>query len=95
VEDAIQQEKHQHQTVRNLQKQLELARQVYDRTRQNYLKGQLDYLRVLESLVSQQSLERSELTARRMLMERRIELCRSIAGGWPIARPEQAVLTQP
>ncbi|HML75176.1 MAG TPA: efflux transporter outer membrane subunit [Anaerohalosphaeraceae bacterium] len=95
VEDAIQQEKHQHQTVRNLQKQLELARQVYDRTRQNYLKGQLDYLRVLESLVSQQSLERSELTARRVLMERRIELCRSIAGGWPIARPEQAVLTQP
>lgn len=95
VEDAIQQEQHQHQTVRNLQKQLELARQVYDRTRQNYLKGQLDYLRVLESLVSQQSLERNELTARRVLMERRIELCRSIAGGWPIERPEQAVLTEP
>lgn len=94
VEDAIKQEQHQHQTVRNLQKQLKLARQVYDRTRQQYLKGQLDYLRVLESLVSQQSLERNELTARRVLMERRIELCRSIASGWPMERPEQAVLTE-
>ncbi|MGH2271149.1 efflux transporter outer membrane subunit [Anaerohalosphaeraceae bacterium U12dextr] len=95
VEDAIQQEYHQRQTVQNLQKQLELARQVYDRTRQHYLKGQVDYLRVLDSLISLQSLERNELTARRLLLERRIELCRSIAGGWPMQRPEQARLTNP
>lgn len=93
VEDAIRQEEYQRRTVTNLQKQLELSRRVYDRTRQNYLKGQLDYLRVLESLVSQQSLERRELIARRVLMERRIDLCRSIAGGWPMERAEQAVLT--
>ena len=92
VEDALNQESYQQKYIENLQEQLRLARQVFESTRQKYLKGQLDYLRVLESLVSQQTLERNELTARRVLIERRIDLCRSIAGSWPIQRPAQAHL---
>jgi len=92
VEDAVQQEAHQREYIASLGRQLVLARQVYERTRHRYLGGQLDYLRVLESLISQQSLERNELAARRVLVERRIDLCRSLAGGWEMERPEMAEL---
>lgn len=92
VEGALSQESYQREYIENLQKQLALARQVFETTRQNYLKGQLDYLRVLESLVSQQTLERNELAARRILIERRIDLCRSIAGSWPMQRLVRAQL---
>lgn len=92
VEDAINQEYFQRQYVENLQKQFELAGDVYERTRKSYIKGKFDYLRVLDSLISQQSLERNELTARRILIEHRIDLCRSIAGSWKLERPEQAEL---
>jgi len=94
VEDALVQEEHQRQYIASLRQQLELAGQVYERTRHRYLGGQLDYLRVLESLNSQQSLERNELGARRVLVERRIDLCRSLAGGWEMERPESAKLQQ-
>jgi NodT family efflux transporter outer membrane factor (OMF) lipoprotein len=92
TEDAISQEQYQRQYVESLQKQLVLARDVYERTYQNYLKGQLDYIRVLTALVSMQNLEQNELIARRVLIERRIDLCRSIAGGWPLERPDDAEL---
>ena len=94
VEDAINQEYYQRQYVESLQQQFELAGQVYDRTRESYIKGKLDYLRVLESLISRQTLERSELSARRVLIERRIDLCRSIAGSWELKRPRPAELMQ-
>lgn len=90
VEDALAQEYYQRQYVESLQSQLALSRDVYERTYQRYLKGQLDYLRVLNALVSMQGLEQSELTARRVLIERRIALCRSIAGGWPMDRGDDA-----
>ena len=94
TEDAIQQESYQRQYVESLQKQLVLAQNVYERSYQNYLKGQLDYIRVLTSLVTMQNLERNELTARRVLIERRIDLCRSIAGGWPMNRPQNQELVK-
>lgn len=92
VEDAINQEAWQRKYIASLTQQLALARQVYERTRHRYLSGQLDYLRVLDSLISQQTLERNELAARRLLVERRIDLCRSLAGGWEMQRPEMAEL---
>ena len=88
TEDAINQESYQQKYVVSLNKQLQLARQVYDRTGQSYIKGALDYLRVLEALVSQQNLEINELAARRILLERRIDLCKAIAGSWEMQRPE-------
>jgi len=90
VEDALNQEYYQRCNVRDIQTQLSLARKVYDRTRQNYIKGQADYLRVLDAQESFQRLERNELTARRLLVERRIDLYRSIAGGYRLERPEMA-----
>ncbi|MCE5184989.1 MAG: efflux transporter outer membrane subunit [Planctomycetaceae bacterium] len=87
VEDALQQELYQRQYLENLRNQLRLALRTYERTRESYLKGQLDYIRVLESLVSTQALERDQLDARRQLIEYRIELYRSLAGGWGLARP--------
>ena len=87
IEDAINQEIYQRQYLENLEKQLELSRQVSERTEQNYLKGRLDYIRVLETLVSQQNLERNVVNARRVLLYRRIELCRAVAAGWDMSRP--------
>lgn len=87
VEDALQQEFYQRKYLESLRQQLTLAQRTYERTRQSYLKGQLDYIRVLESLVSTQTLERNELSARRQLIEYRIELCRSLAGGWQMPMP--------
>ena len=51
-----------------------------------------DYIRVLTALVSMQNLEQNELIARRVLVEWRIDLCRSIAGGWPLQRPDNTEL---
>ena len=94
VEDALAQETYQREYIENLQTQLALARKVFETTRNSYLQGQLDYLRVLESLVSLQALERNELAARRVLVQRRIDLCRSIAGGWQMQRPAQAEIQE-
>lgn len=90
VEDALTQERYQRSYVANLQQQLATARNVLERIRQNYINGQLDYLRVLDSLSLVQNLERNELAARRTLIERRIDLCRAIAGPWEMERPKQA-----
>ncbi len=90
VEDALVQETHQRAYLASLTTQLDLAGKTYERTRQRYVNGQLDYLRVLESLESQQQLERSTLSGKRTLIERRIDLCRALAGSWDLDRPENA-----
>jgi NodT family efflux transporter outer membrane factor (OMF) lipoprotein len=92
VEDALTQERRQSEYLTNLTVQLATSRQVVDRTRESYLKGQLEYIRVLDALASFQSLERNHLTAKRQLIERRIDLCRALAGGWEMNRPELASL---
>jgi NodT family efflux transporter outer membrane factor (OMF) lipoprotein len=94
VEDALSQESYQRRYVDSLQRQLQTVAQVYDRTRDSYLNGQLDYIRVLEALVSQQSLQREELAARRELLEMRIELCRALAGPWELQAPLARTLEQ-
>jgi len=94
VEDALRQDQYQKQSIANIQQQLALVERVYERTRESYLKGQLDYLRVLDALASRQTLQRNELTERRLLLEYRINLCRAIAGGWPMERPEIAQKSQ-
>jgi outer membrane protein TolC len=94
VEDALVQESAQRATIANLGTQLGLARQAYEGMKQRFFQGQLDYLRVLESLESQQRLERSQLTAQRFLIDRRIDLCRALAGAWDMDRPEIARLAQ-
>jgi outer membrane protein TolC len=92
VEDALTQEAHQARYLASLQDQLRLARVVRQKTYDRYKRGQFDYLRVLEALRTEQQLEVSELAAQRLLLEHRIDLCRSIAGTWDMERPQLAAL---
>ena len=55
-----------------------------------YLYGAVDYLRVLDVLLTDQNLERTRLTAERELIDNRIALCRALAGGWTLERPAVA-----
>jgi outer membrane protein TolC len=87
VEDALVQERRQAEYLRSLAAQLELADTVLERTRDSYLSGQVDYLRVLEALTSQQSLQLELLAARSQLVLYRIDLCRALGGDWDPQRP--------
>lgn len=89
VEDALAQEEHRRDFIASLDRQLKLAGQVIERVRDRYLQGTADYQRVLDALLSQQELQRSLLTARRNLVQDRINLCQAIGTGWALERPEQ------
>jgi NodT family efflux transporter outer membrane factor (OMF) lipoprotein len=87
IETALTQERQQTQLLDSLNLQLGLARETYQRNRERYIKGQANYIRVLESLQSLQALERSVVTAQRMLIGHRIDLYRSISGSFDMPRP--------
>jgi len=89
VEDALAQEQHQRDFIASLDKQLKLAGQVIERVRDRYLQGTMDYQRVLDALLSQQTLQCSLLTARRDLVQDRIDLCRALGTGWALEQPKQ------
>ena len=87
VEDALLREQQQRAFIDSLDKQLVLSKQVIGRVRDSYLYGAVDYLRVLDVLLTDQNLERTRLTAQRELIDNRIALCRALAGGWTLERP--------
>lgn len=89
VEDALVNEQRQREYLQSLDRQLELANQVLEQVRERYLKGTEDYQRVLDALISSQSLQQSQLTAKLELVEYRIELCRALGGGWKMEKPER------
>jgi len=90
VEAALTWHQQQTQLLDNLKHQLSLARQTYQRNRESYIKGQVDYIRVLESLQSLQELERNVVWAQSDLIQSRIDLYRSIAGPFDLSRPTLA-----
>lgn len=92
VENALVQEQRQHELVASLARQLDLATRVSERTRDRYLSGAEDFLRILTADLSQQNLERNLLTAERQLREFRVALCRALSGGFELERPEPARL---
>ncbi len=93
VEDALTREEKQLEYLISVDRQLELAGQATERIRDRYLNGAEDYQRVLTSLISEQRLQRTRLTAKRELFENRVNLCRALAGGWEMTRkPEQTPL---
>ena len=94
VETALAQEQQYRQLLESLQRQLVLADRTVERLRDSYSKGAVDYLRVLDALLTQQGLQRAELQTRRNLLWERIRLCRALAGGWDLSRPE-GVLESP
>lgn len=87
IESALTHERQQKLYLESLKIQLELASETYERNRESYIKGQIDYIRVLESLQSLQLLERNVLTAQRTLIVYRIDLYRSIAGSFDLPKP--------
>ena len=87
VEDALAQEQKQQDYLASLTRQLELADKVAVETRERYIKGAEDYLRVLTALRTLQGLQRARLTAQRQLIGYRIDLYRALGGGWGLARP--------
>jgi NodT family efflux transporter outer membrane factor (OMF) lipoprotein len=89
VEDALVREQRQRDFMASLHKQLTLAGQVVLRVRDRYVQGTMDYQRVLDALLSQQKLQISLLTANLDLVKDRIDLCRSLGGGWTLASPEK------
>ncbi len=84
VENALVQESSQEAYLESVNAQLELADVVMERTRDAYRGGQIGYLPVLAAFISQQSLERQQLTAHRELIAYRIDLCRALGGGWSV-----------
>lgn len=87
VETALTRQRQQVKFLTSLESQLELARETYERNRERFTKGQVDYIRVLESLQSLQSLEREVIRERRLLVSYRIDLYRAIAGSFEMERP--------
>ena len=86
VENALTQEQRQQEYLLSIDRQLELSIQAAGRIRDRYLNGAEDYQRVLGALLSNQLLQRTQLSARRELFVNRINLCRALAGGWEMTR---------
>ena len=89
IENALIQEKKQQELIDSLRKQLELSKLVIERIRDNYTHGAIDFLRVLDALLTNQSLERQQLEAHRELIQFRIALCRALGRSWEMDHPEK------
>jgi NodT family efflux transporter outer membrane factor (OMF) lipoprotein len=92
VEDALEKERRQREYIVSVNKQLDLSQRTIARLKDSYLYGAVNYIDILEALISQQALERSQLQARRNLLEFRIDLCRALGSGWELPHPEPATL---
>jgi len=84
IEDALVREKQQKKQLVFIKKQLKSATQTVERIRSQYLNGTTDYLDVLNALESKQQLQRNLMTAKEKLLEYRVALYRSLAGGFEI-----------
>ena len=87
VEDALVRERNQRRYLESLERQMELSDQSLERIRDTYINGGADYLKVLDALLTNQSLERTHLEAQRALIDYRIDLCKAIGGGWQMDDP--------
>ncbi|MGR9046567.1 MAG: TolC family protein, partial [Gammaproteobacteria bacterium] len=88
VENALAQESQQHKRLESLERQLRFLDQANSQIRMRYIYGAIDFLRVLSSQISQQSLQRSVIQAERELIDFRINLYRSLAGDWTLTQPD-------
>lgn len=86
VEDALVRERSQVAIIDSLARQAELSQNAYQRLRIEYLNGVSGFLDLLSALVEAQRLQRDLLAARRLLLEYRIDLYRSLAGNFEVDR---------
>lgn len=89
VEDALIREKKQLETIQSIKEQVNLAEQSYQQLRIEYFNGMGNYLDVLTALDEAQRLRRNLLSAKMTLLEYRIALYRSLAGGFETERETQ------
>ncbi len=82
VEDALVREKKQTDYISSLGKQLTAAKNAQSEALLRYRKGDIEYLDVLASITSVQSLEREVLSARRDLLLYRVSLYRALGSRW-------------
>jgi NodT family efflux transporter outer membrane factor (OMF) lipoprotein len=87
VENALAQEERQHQRLDSLKQQLRYLNEANNNIRIRTAYGAFDFLRVLSTLNSLQAMQRTLIRAERELVDFRILLYRSLAGGWPLAVP--------
>ena len=86
VEDALIREINQIERIRILERQLDLSQKTSEQLKMEFLNGISNYLDVLLSLEQEQQLQRDLLEARQNLLEIRIGLYRSLAGGFETER---------
>lgn len=86
VEDALVFEQRQRDYLTSLNQQLTLAEQSTERIRDRYLNGAEGYQRVLTSVLAEQQLQRTRLSAQLDLLTNRIRMCRALAGSWELSR---------
>ena len=86
VEDALIREQKQEERIEVLERRLDLARKTNNQLRIEFLNGLSEYLDVLLSLDQEQQLQREIIEARRIQLEIRIALYRSLAGGFETER---------
>lgn len=88
VEDALIQEQKQKDRIEVLERRLDLAQKTNKQLRIEFLNGLSEYLDVLLSLDQEQQLQRDILEARQTLLEHRITLYRTLAGGFETERTD-------
>lgn len=84
IENALVRERRQREQIRLVRQQLENSEKTVERLRSQYINGTSNYLDVLNALESKQQLERDLISARQQLLEFRVALYRSIAGGFEV-----------
>lgn len=90
VEDALVSERHQQETVAQLDEQLRLSATAVAQFDLRYRNGAADYLRWQDAVITHSALERQALAARRTLLQYRLNLYRALAGDLPAAAPQGA-----
>ena len=83
VDIALTTEAEQRSQLLAIQKQVDAARLAYDESRSQYASGLTSYLSVLVALNTLQQAELSELSARRQLLNARVQLYDALGGNWP------------
>lgn len=87
VEDALALEAAERRRVASLERQLRWAEQSYEQLRIEFFNGLGNYVDVLLSQTEKQRLRRDLVSARRLLLERRVALYRALAGGFELEAP--------
>lgn len=82
VEDALLRERKQREFLTALGEQRGFAEQALDTAQSRFVRGVGDYLTVLTELSALQRIQRTELTARRTLIDHRISLHLALGGNW-------------